>query len=78
MLLDAKPRRRQLTEIISTTGNVKGTIALLALKMMMMSFVSALVSSRLAGYFNRFNRTVGQQHADRAVDSRHAQAFDSP
>jgi hypothetical protein len=78
VLLDAKLRWRQPTEIISTTRNVKGTIALLALKMMMMSFVCALVSSRLSRYFNRFNRTIGEQHADCAVDCRDAEAFDSP
>jgi hypothetical protein len=46
--------------------------------MMMMSFVCALVSSRLARYLNRFNRTIGQQCADCAVDCRDAQAFDPP
>jgi hypothetical protein len=78
VLLDAKPRRCQLTKIIHASGEVKSAIALLALKMMVMFFARALVSSRFSRYFNGLNPTLSQQCANRAVDGRHTEALDFP
>jgi hypothetical protein len=78
MLLNPKPRRRQLTKIIRAPLDIKRTIALLALKMMVMSLVRPLVASGFSGYFDRFNPTFGQQRRDRTVDSRNSQTLDPP
>jgi len=78
MLLNPKPRRGKLTKIIRAPLNIKRTIALLALKMMVMSLVRPLVASGFSGYFDRFNPTFGQQRRDRAVDRRNSQTLDPP
>jgi hypothetical protein len=77
VLLNSKPRRRQLAETSHAPSNVKSTIAFLALKVMVMSFVRPLVSGRLSRYFNDFNPALSHQCPNRAVDSRHTEALDS-
>jgi hypothetical protein len=76
MLLNPKPRRRQLTKIIQAPLKIKRTIALLALKMMVMSLICPLVASGFSGYFDRFNPTLGQQRRDGTVDRRDSQTLD--
>ncbi len=78
VLSDSKLRRRQLAEIIQAPDNVKSTIALFALKMMMVAFARALVPSGFSRYFHGFNPTVGHERRDRAVDSRYAETLGSP
>jgi hypothetical protein len=78
VLLNPKLRRRELTEVIQAPGDVKSAIALLALKMVVVSLVGALVPRRLSRYFDRFDPTFIQKSCYRAIDGRHAQTIDPP
>jgi hypothetical protein len=78
VLVNPKLGRRQPAKIVQAAGNVKSTIALLALKMMVMSFVGALVSSRFSRYFDGLDPALSHQCRNRAVDGCHAEASDAP
>jgi hypothetical protein len=58
VLPDSKPRRGQSAQIIQASGNVKSAIALFALKVVVVSFVGALVSSRFSRYFDGLDPTL--------------------
>jgi hypothetical protein len=78
MFLDPKLRRRQLTQIVKAPGDVESPIALLALKMVVVTLVGALVARRLPRNFDGFDPPFIQKKRDRAINGRHAQAVGSP
>jgi len=58
VLLDSKSRRREIAEIVQAPRDIKSSIALLALKMVMMSLVCALVSCGFPGDFHEFDPAI--------------------
>jgi hypothetical protein len=58
MLFDSKSRWHEAAEIVEAPCDVKGSIALLALKMVMVSLVRALVSRGFPGDFHEFDPPI--------------------
>ncbi|MFZ0683763.1 MAG: hypothetical protein WA304_07750 [Candidatus Cybelea sp.] len=78
MFLHPKLRGRQLTQIVKAPGDVESPIALLALKMVVVTLVGALVARGLPRDFDGFDPSVIQKKRDRAINGGYAQAVDSP
>jgi hypothetical protein len=72
VFLDPKLRGSQLTQIVQASGDVESSIALLALKMVVVTLVGALVARGLSWNFDRFDPTIIQKKRNRPIDGRHA------
>jgi TonB dependent receptor len=73
---DPKSRRNEFAQILQAAGHVEDPIAVFAPKMVMVPLTGALVAGRLTRNFNRGDRALVEQRADRAIDGRNAEPVD--